>query len=57
VQLRAQGITPEQVQSIELRVHSLVLELTGKKDTARRPAGQVQRVPRLCGGADVWPRG
>jgi 2-methylcitrate dehydratase PrpD len=31
VQLRAQGITPEQVQSIELRVHSLVLELTGKK--------------------------
>ncbi len=31
VQLRAQGITPAQVQSIELRVHSLVLELTGKK--------------------------
>ncbi len=31
VQLRAQGITPEQVHSIELRVHSLVLELTGKK--------------------------
>lgn len=31
VQLRAQGITPDQVQSIELRVHSLVLELTGKK--------------------------
>lgn len=31
VQLRAQGITPEQVQRIELRVHSLVLELTGKK--------------------------
>ncbi len=31
VQLRDQGITPAQVQSIELRVHSLVLELTGKK--------------------------
>ncbi len=33
-QLRAQGITPEQVDSIELRVHSLVLELTGKKEPA-----------------------
>jgi 2-methylcitrate dehydratase PrpD len=32
VQLRDQGVTPEQVQSIELRVHSLVLELTGKKE-------------------------
>jgi 2-methylcitrate dehydratase PrpD len=33
-QLRAQGITPEQVARIELRVHSLVLELTGKKEPA-----------------------
>jgi 2-methylcitrate dehydratase PrpD len=32
VQLRAQGIVPEQVARIELRVHSLVLELTGKKE-------------------------
>ena len=32
VQLRAQGVTPDQVQKIELRVHSLVLELTGKKE-------------------------
>jgi 2-methylcitrate dehydratase PrpD len=31
-QLRAQGITPDQIDSIELRVHSLVLELTGKKE-------------------------
>jgi 2-methylcitrate dehydratase PrpD len=31
-QLRAQGVTPEQIESIELRVHSLVLELTGKKE-------------------------
>jgi len=31
-QLRAQGVTPEQVVSIELKVHSLVLELTGKKE-------------------------
>src|SRR5437763_4027223 len=31
VQLREHGVTPEQVQAIELRVHSLVLELTGKK--------------------------
>jgi 2-methylcitrate dehydratase PrpD len=32
VQLRGKGITPEQVERIELRVHSLVLELTGKKE-------------------------
>jgi 2-methylcitrate dehydratase PrpD len=32
VQLREQGVKPEQVRSIELRVHSLVLELTGKKE-------------------------
>ena len=33
-QLRAQGITPEQIASREIRVHSLVLELTGKKEPA-----------------------
>ena len=32
VQLREQGVTPQQVERIELRVHSLVLELTGKKE-------------------------
>jgi 2-methylcitrate dehydratase PrpD len=31
-QLRAQGVKPEQVERIELKVHSLVLELTGKKE-------------------------
>ena len=31
-QLRAQGVAPEQVARIELKVHSLVLELTGKKE-------------------------
>ena len=31
-QLRAQGVQPEQVAKIELRVHALVLELTGKKE-------------------------
>jgi 2-methylcitrate dehydratase PrpD len=31
-QLRAKGVRPEQVQRIDLRVHSLVLELTGKKE-------------------------
>ena len=31
VQLRERGIVPEQVAKIELRVHPLVLELTGKK--------------------------
>ena len=33
-QLRAQGVTPDQVERIELKVHSLVLELTGKKEPA-----------------------
>ena len=31
-QLRKQGVTPEQIERIELKVHSLVLELTGKKE-------------------------
>jgi 2-methylcitrate dehydratase PrpD len=34
VQLREQGVRAEQVERIELRVHSLVLELTGKKEPA-----------------------
>jgi 2-methylcitrate dehydratase PrpD len=34
VQLRARGIAVEQVERIELKVHSLVLELTGKKEPA-----------------------
>ena len=33
-QLRAQGVTPGQIERIELKVHSLVLELTGKKEPA-----------------------
>lgn len=34
VQLRAQGIEAGQIERIELKVHSLVLELTGKKEPA-----------------------
>lgn len=33
-QLRAKGVTPEDVERIELKVHALVLELTGKKTPA-----------------------
>lgn len=33
-QLRARGVQPDQVERIALRVHSLVLELTGKKEPA-----------------------
>jgi 2-methylcitrate dehydratase PrpD len=32
VQLREQGVRPEDIERIDLRVHSLVLELTGKKE-------------------------
>ncbi len=31
-QIRAQGVTPDQIERVELKVHSLVLELTGKKE-------------------------
>lgn len=34
VQLRDQGVRPEQAERIKLRVHSLVLELTGKREPA-----------------------
>jgi 2-methylcitrate dehydratase PrpD len=34
VQLREQGVKAEDMERIELRVHSLVLELTGKKEPA-----------------------
>jgi 2-methylcitrate dehydratase PrpD len=34
VQLRERGVRPEQVERIELKVHSLVLELTGRKEPA-----------------------
>lgn len=34
VQLQQRGIQPEQVERIELQVHPLVLELTGKKEPA-----------------------
>ncbi|OZI26471.1 2-methylcitrate dehydratase [Bordetella genomosp. 9] len=33
-QLRGKGVTPENLERIDLRVHSLVLELTGKKEPA-----------------------
>jgi 2-methylcitrate dehydratase PrpD len=34
VQLRARGVQPDDIERIELKVHSLVLELTGKKEPA-----------------------
>lgn len=34
VQLRQRGIQPDQIERIELQVHPLVLELTGKKEPA-----------------------
>jgi 2-methylcitrate dehydratase PrpD len=32
IQLKNQGVTPDNLERIELKVHSLVLELTGKKE-------------------------
>ena len=34
VQLRDKGVTPDNLERLDLRVHSLVLELTGKKEPA-----------------------
>ena len=42
----------DQVKRIELKVHPLVLELTGKKNAAGRAGGQVQHLSCGCGGAD-----
>lgn len=40
VQLRAQGVTPENLERLDLRVHSLVLELTGKKEPSNGLEGK-----------------
>ena len=50
IQLRdANALKPEQIQSIDLKVHPLVLKLMGKKEPQHRPGRQVQHLPR-CGG-------
>ena len=54
VQLRnAHGLRADDIERIELRVHSLVLELTGKKAPRDGLEAQVQRLPRLRGGHHV----
>ena len=53
IQLRGeQKFTADQVKRIELKVHPLVLELTGKKTPAGRTGGQVQHLSCGRGGAD-----
>ena len=47
------GLPPRDIERIELKVHPLVLELTGKTRAAHRPRGQVQRLPRVRGGHRV----
>ena len=42
---RAHRLSARDIERIELKVHPLVLELTGKTRTAHRPRGQVQRLP------------
>ena len=55
VRLRERGVRAEQIERIELKVHSLVLELTGK-GTGGRTSRQVQRVPWLRGRAHFRTR-
>ncbi len=49
------GIKPQDVASLELKVHPLVLELTGKTAPRTRPRGQVLGLPLLRGGAGARP--
>jgi 2-methylcitrate dehydratase PrpD len=53
VQLREQGVTPEQVERIELKVHSLVPELTGKTEPAD---GLQAKFSVYYGRPDLRPR-
>ena len=48
VQLRNEhGLRAEDIERIDLKVHPLVLELTGKTAPRHRARGQVQRLPRV----------
>src|SRR3546814_8107004 len=47
VQLRQQGVTPQNLRRIDLKVHSLVLELTGKKEPADRSAEHTSELQSL----------
>ncbi len=56
VQLREQGVQAEQVERIELKVHSLVLELTGKKEPADGLQGKFSVYHGCAGRPDLRPR-
>ena len=55
VQLREQGVTPEQVQTHRAARALAGAGADGQEGAARRLAGQVQRLPRLCRRADLRP--
>ena len=44
------ALRADDIERIDLKVHPLVLELTGKTRAAHRARGEVQRLPRLRGG-------
>ena len=50
VQLKARGVKPEDIERLELRVHSLVLELTGKKEPQDGLQGKFSVYHGCCAG-------
>ena len=50
VQLRERGVKPEDIDRLELRVHSLVLELTGKKEPQDGLQGKFSVYHGCCAG-------
>ena len=51
IQLRNENkLTADQIERVDLKVHPLVLELTGKKTPQPGPRGQVQHLPCGRGG-------
>ena len=52
IQLRNENrLTADQIERVDLKVHPLVLELTGKKTPRDRSRGQVQHLSCRCGSA------
>jgi 2-methylcitrate dehydratase PrpD len=50
VQLRDRGVKPQDIERLELRVHSLVLELTGKKEPQDGLQGKFSVYHGCCAG-------
>ncbi len=55
-QLRAKGVSAEDVERVELRVHPLVLELTARRNRRTDCRGNSASI-MVCRRTDLWPGG